>query len=109
METKRIVLKYNNPKLQSYHKAGDVYVALDSHSGGYPYQVSAMEAHNFKTVEEAMKYAGHFDDFSVVELTVKVYEKHICNTKTEEQKKKDQEKASIQSQIDKLQEQLRKL
>ena len=34
------------------------FVGLDSASGGYPTPVEALDAHDFRTVEAARKYAG---------------------------------------------------
>ena len=46
------------------------FVALDSASGGYPYEVnSALQAHDFKTLEAAKKYIGS-DPFVPVMITI---------------------------------------
>lgn len=81
MQVKKIVLKYNNPQFQSYHQGNEVFVDLDSASGGYPYQVNAMKAYDFGTIEKAKEYPCSRDDFSVVELTYDVSERHIENLK----------------------------
>ena len=41
------------------------FVDLDYNSGGYPYDTSIDNAHDFKTVEAAEKYRGHFDKLNV--------------------------------------------
>lgn len=75
---KKIVLKYNKPEFRSYHTGDEVYVDLDQQSGGYPYQVSAHKAHDFKTIEKAKAYPrSSCDDFSIVELTFSVTEKAV--------------------------------
>lgn len=75
---KKIVLKYNNPQFRSYQDGDEVYVDLDPQSGGYPYQVNAHKAHDFKTVEKARAYpTSSCDDFSIVELTFSVSEKDL--------------------------------
>jgi hypothetical protein len=71
-DTQRIVLKYPTfPKeTYLYHDREDMYVALDDHSGGYPYRVTALRAHNFKTIEDARKYANVMHEgFLIVLLT----------------------------------------
>lgn len=74
----KIVLKYNKPKFQSYHSGDEFYVDLDPNSGGYPYQVNAHNAHDFKTVEKAQAYpTSSWDDFRVVELIFTVTEKAL--------------------------------
>lgn len=46
------------------------FVDLDRASGGYPYGTSINNAHDFKTVEEAIKYRGHFKQLQVRRVTV---------------------------------------
>lgn len=38
----------------------EMFVNLDSASGGYPYATSIDHAHNFKTIAEAERYIGSF-------------------------------------------------
>lgn len=65
VEQKKIVLQYGSEgsnngvssfgevSAQDAHK----FVALDSHSGGYPYAVNVDGAHAFKTEQAAIEYA----------------------------------------------------
>ena len=46
------------------------FVDIDYPSGGYPCSRNIDDAHDFKTVEAAEKYRGHFDKFIVREVTV---------------------------------------
>lgn len=71
---KRILLKYQKPQNYGNDKSNWQYVALDSHSGGYPYATDVLSAHDFKTVEEARKYRGHFEEFDIVEVSISVEE-----------------------------------
>jgi hypothetical protein len=41
------------------------FVALDTHSGGYPYAVEINRAHDFGSVEKAEQYRGHFKYFNI--------------------------------------------
>jgi hypothetical protein len=41
-----------------YLGSQDGFVALDTSSGGYPYEVAIDRAHDFKTIEDANKYAS---------------------------------------------------
>jgi hypothetical protein len=63
IESKKIHLMYPNGK----------FVALDSSSGGYPFEVSitSTSVHNFETVEKAQRYIGHFnrEGFTIREVT----------------------------------------
>lgn len=77
MAIKRIVLKYPTPPTESYYTEDHMYVALDSGSGGYPTRSTILEAHDFKTLEEAQDYVGPFKDFKPVELLIEVKERPL--------------------------------
>lgn len=108
MKQKRIVLKYNKPNRLGHHREGEVYVALDYHSGGYPYQVTIDCAHDFNTVDEAVKYGGSYD-FSVVELTVTYTEKVLGETMSAQEKQRRDEKARLEQEVANLQAKIRAL
>ena len=106
--SKRIVLKYNNPKFASYNTKADVFVALDERSGGYPYQTTLEKAQDFKTIEAAVKYASNFEDFSVIEVTVVMTEVVIIeSTLSNTEREKQESKKSIERQIEELQNKLK--
>jgi hypothetical protein len=46
----------------------ELFVDVDCNSGGYPYAVTAMQAHDFKSTDDALRYIGHFKNMEVVEL-----------------------------------------
>jgi hypothetical protein len=46
----------------------ELFVDIDYNSGGYPYAVTAMQAHDFKSTDDALRYIGHFKNMEVVEL-----------------------------------------
>ena len=73
----KTVLKYKTPPEGSYKK-GDMYVALDDMSGGCPYRVDAMRAHDFKSVMTAARYPGS-DEFSIVNLTFVITERLVSS------------------------------
>lgn len=52
------------------------FVALDNHSGGYPYSVEIERAYDFGSVEKADKYRGSFKYFNIclVRVTYDVVE-----------------------------------
>lgn len=55
----KIVLQYKNSSSVYWDEENYMpFVALDSSSGGYPYEVDIDSAHDFKTVESAEKYIG---------------------------------------------------
>lgn len=69
----KIAIRYIDPDEErrgySWLKDEDeLYVALDSNSGGYPYAVAVDCAHGFKDVADAIRYIGHFKNMEVVEL-----------------------------------------
>ncbi len=76
MEYKKIVLKYREASTRSHHKPGDMFVALDENSGGYPYRTNVNRCHDFKSVEQARRYPGH-DEFDIVELTITIKERAV--------------------------------
>lgn len=47
---------YKNKPTETYYSDQDMFVALDSYSGGYPTRVDFTRAHGFKTKEECEKY-----------------------------------------------------
>lgn len=51
-------------------EGAEKFVDIDRHSGGYPYGTSIDNAHDFKTVEEAIKYRGHFKQLQVRKVTI---------------------------------------
>jgi hypothetical protein len=62
----RFVIKYRNKV---------TFVALDQHSGGYPFEVAIDRANYWPTVEGAEKYKSHFkdsDNFEICRLTLTV-------------------------------------
>lgn len=62
------------------HKSdAEQFVDIDSHSGGYPYSTTIDRAHDFKTVENAIKYRGHFDYLIVREVRVTYEFLHECD------------------------------
>ena len=56
----------------------EMFVALDSASGGYPATTTIDRAHDFKTVAEEVRYRGHFDKLDVYEVEV-VYNLRPCD------------------------------
>ena len=60
-QTNKWCLRYPNGK----------FVALDSASGGYPYEVdSALSAHDFRTLGAATKYIAKDEHFKPVMITI---------------------------------------
>jgi hypothetical protein len=55
------------------------YVAIDDHSGGYPYRTDLTRCKRFATLDEAVKYAGKdlSTTLQAVELTIDYTEKVI--------------------------------
>lgn len=62
MKSQKYVCVYKDQPTESYYTDEDMFVALDSHSGGYPTRVSIHRVHTFKTEEECKKYASHFQN-----------------------------------------------
>lgn len=69
--------------LLQYPKAGEIgpsghevkddaekFVAIDRDSGGYPYAVDIDRAHDFRHVEQAVEYRGHFKKLAVRLVTI---------------------------------------
>ena len=54
----KVVIQYKNSSSVYWDEEYMPFVALDSSSGGYPYEVDIGSAHDFKTVESAEKYIG---------------------------------------------------
>jgi hypothetical protein len=72
----KVFLQYGRAgeKFSEYNKVhpsdAEKFVRLDSASGGYPCSTTIDDAHDFKTVEAAEKYRGHFPAFKVRHVTV---------------------------------------
>jgi len=63
-------LSSTSPSHRVHRSDDEMFVAIDSHSGGYPYGVPINRAHDFKTVEAAEKYRMSFDKLRVREVRV---------------------------------------
>lgn len=74
-----IVIKYKVPLIDAerrYCNDDDTFVALDAHSGGYPYRTHVLRAQQWKTEADAIRYIGvDVDKFEVVELTFDITER----------------------------------
>lgn len=66
----RLGEKGYTPRASYLPPEGDIFVRLDYHSGGYPSATVIHDAHDFKTVEEARRYVGHFENFTICEVQV---------------------------------------
>jgi hypothetical protein len=67
-QTKTVLMYREKPK-ETYYNDQHMFVDLDQQSGGYPCRATMLEAHDFKTVEDAAKYDKK-GEFIIGELTI---------------------------------------
>ena len=68
----KYVCIYKELPKESFYSEEDMYVALDSYSGGYPTRVNITRVHCFKTAKEAESYASHFPEIYAAEIKIDV-------------------------------------
>lgn len=61
---------YREKPEESYYTNQHMFVDLDESSGGYPTRATMLNAHDFKTVQKAIQYDSHFNEFIVAKLVI---------------------------------------